>query len=245
MAGYYKRRPAYMKKKKPTTKKRIGYRKSKLKLNYRSINTYTFMRETLPSTATFSLITGGPSFATIGYMNFDNLQFNQLPGVNDFSNLFGRYKVSKIVSCLVPLWNEVASSLSVNPSISPQLEITKVNTKWMNGPFPLAANADLQLDELAQLQSKSKMLYNQKRCLYLVTHNPGVVGNSVVNASGTEVDTRRSSPWLALSGPNVATNVPFKHNSLIFGARVDGLALDAQWKYRVTHKVYFQCSQVG
>lgn len=221
-------------------RKRINPARPMLSLNYRSMNVYSYVRETIPSTATFTMIAAGPGFAQMGYMSFENLQFNQLPGATDFGNLYARYKIDKIVTTLVPLYQETTQ---VNHQA--QLEITKVNTKWMNADFPIAANADLQLAELAQLQAKSKSLYAAKKPLVLVTHNPGVEGRSVVDSAGNEVDARRTCPWLALSGPNQATDVPFKHNAIIFAARVDGQGLDATYKYRVTHKVFFRCSQVG
>lgn len=228
----------------PKAKKRTGKgNKSKLKLSYKSLNVYTFMRETMPSTATFSLIAAA-NYGAIGYMSFENLQFNQLPGFSDFQNLFARYKVDKIITTLVPMFQQVIQE-EVATATSPQLEITRVNTKYMNTDFPIYGNADLQLEELAQIQSKSKSLYSAKRRLVLTTINPGVVGNTVKNSAGNEVDARRSSPWLSLSGTNASVNVPFKHNAIIFGARVDGQSLTADWKYRVTHKLYFRCSQVG
>ncbi len=195
------------------------------------------MRETIPSTASFTMIAAGPGFPQMGYMSFENLQFNQLPGNVEFTTLFARYKVDKIITTLVPLYQETTQ---VNHQA--QLELTKVNTKWMNSDFPIQANADLQLAGLAQLQSKTKTLYASKRPITLVTTNPGVEGRSVVDSGGNEVDARRSCPWLALSGPNAAIDVPFKHNALIFAARVDGQGLDATYKFRVTHKVIFRCS---
>lgn len=231
----YKRKP--YKKKGQVTKARPNY---KLKLNYKSINTYRFMRETLPTTSSFTIIPAGPSFSAMGYMSFENLQFGQLPGSADFQNLYARYKVDKIVTCLAPLYD---TTTQVNHQA--QLEITRVNTKWMIGDFPILANTDLQLTELAQLQSKSKSLYAHKNCLYVTTLFPGVVGNSVVNSAGNEVDARRSAPWLSLSGPHQAIDVPFKHNAIIFAMRVDGGAMDATYKYRITHKIFFRCSQVG
>lgn len=224
----------------PKAKKKIGKgNKSKLKLNYRAINVYKFMRETLPQTATFSLIAAA-NYGAIGYMSFENLQFGQLPGVNDFTALFARYKVDKIVTTLTPLYE-----ITNQTNHSSQLEITRVNTKYMVNDFPILANADLQLAALAQFQAKTKSLYAAKKPLTLTTINPGVLGNSVVNSAGNEVDARRSSPWLALSGNDAALDVPFKHNAIIFAARVDGLSMDTSYKYRVTHKLYFRCSQVG
>lgn len=237
----YKKKRATAYRKKPATKKRNGKARpmSNLKLNYRSLNIYRFMRETLPSTATFTLIPAA-SYGAMGYMSFENLQFNQLPGNTDFQNLYARYKVDKIITCLTPLYQ-----VATQANLSSQLEITRVNTKWLVGDMPIAANADAQLTELAQLQGKSKSLYAQKKCLYITTINPGVVGNSVVNSAGNEVNARRGCPWLSLSGPNQAINVPFKHNAIIFARRVDGASLDATYKYSVTHKIFFRCSQVG
>lgn len=217
----------------------INPARNKLSLSYRSLNAYRFMRETIPQTATFTLIPAA-NYGAMGYMSFENLQFNQLPGASDFYNLFARYKVDKIITTLTPLYQEVTQVNS-----SGQLEITKVNTKWMNGDFPIAATADAQLNELAQLQAKTKSLYASKRPLTLVTVSPGVEGRSVVDSGGNEVDARRTCPWLALSGPHQAIDVPFKHNALIFAARVDGQSLDLTYKFRVTHKVFFRCSQVG
>ena len=221
-------------------KKRIGSARPlrALRTNYRAINTYRFMRETIPSTASFTMIAAGPGFPQMGYMSFENLQFNQLPGNTDFSNLFARYKVDLIVTTLVPLY-QVATQVNHQS----QLEITKVNTKYLNGDFPIAANADLQLSELAQLQCKTKTLYAQDKPIKLITKHPGVLARSVIDSVGNEVDARGTCPWLALNTTSMA--IPFKHNAIIFGARVDGQGLTTDWKYRVTHKVYFRCSQVG
>ena len=210
---------------------------------YRVINTYRFMRETIPQTATFSLIPAA-NYGAMGYMSFENLQFNQLPGFADF-NLFARYHVDMIVTELVPIFQEVISDNSSSAGVSQQLEITRVNTKYMNGDFPIAATSDAQLAALAQLQAKTKSLYASKRPIRIVTKNPGINARSVVDAAGNEVDARKAAPWLSISGPNAAVNVPFKHNAIIFAVRTDGLSLTLDWKYRVTHKLYFRCSQVG
>lgn len=214
--------------------------------NYRSINAYRYVRETLPNVVTFQIIPQGTgTYADMGYMSFENLQFNQLPGSSDFVNLYARYKVDKIVTTLTPMFQEVVSNNTQALTFTQQLELTKVNTKWMNGDFPIATTSQNQLSELAQLQAKSKCLYASKKPITLVTTNPGVEGRSVVDSGGNEVDARRSCPWLALSGPHAALDVPFKHNALIFAARVDGTPVTSDWKFRVTHKVYFRCSQVG
>lgn len=227
-------------------KKRMNQARPRLSLNYRATNIYRFMRETIPNVVTFQIIPQGTgSYADMGYMSFENLQFNQLPGSSDFANLFARYKVDKIVTTLTPMFQEVVSNNTQALTFTQQLELTKVNTKWMNGDFPIATTAQAQLQELAQLQAKSKSLYASKKPLVLITTSPGVEGRSVVDSGGNEVDARRTCPWLALSGPNAALDVPFKHNALIFAARVDGTPVTSDWKFRVTHKVYFRCSQVG
>lgn len=212
-----------------------------LKTNYRALNVYRFMRETLPSTATFTIIPG-TNFAAMGYMSFENLQMNQLPGANDdFRNLFARYKVDKVVTTLTPLWAETINLTTNLPNVSPELEITKVNTKYMIGNFPIQATADAQLTELAQLQAKSMTKYSHKRPMTITTVGPGTTNSTVVDATGTEIDSRGPSPWLSWN----TTNVPLKHNAIIFARRVDGLALDDTWRYQVRHKIYFRCSQVG
>ncbi len=226
-------------------RKRINQARPQLSLNYRATNVYTYMRETIPQTATFSLIAAGSGYNAIGYMSFENLQFNQLPGASDFENLYARYKVDKIVTTMVPMFDTATADAGGGITFSPQLEITKVNTKWMNGDYPILANSGLQLAQLAQLQAKSKSLYASKKPLVLVTDKPGVVGRAVVDSAGNEVDARRESPWLALSGTHQAIDVPFKHNAVIFAARVDGDNLTTAWKFRVTHKVFFRVSQVG
>lgn len=214
-----------------------------LKTNYRALNVYRFVRETLPQTVTFDLIAQGPgSYPAMGYMTFDNLQMNQLPGINsDFVNLFARYKVDKIVTKLTPMWEEVAVGFAAAPAASPELEVTRVNTKYMIGAFPIQPTAVEQLTELAQLQAKSVSKYSRKKPLYITTINPGTTEKSVIDASGTEVDSRGAMPWLSWN----TTNIPIKHNSLIFARRLDGTELTDQWKYAMTHKIYFRCSQVG
>ncbi len=214
-----------------------------LKTNYRALNVYRFVRETLPQTAIFQLIAQGTgSYPAMGYLNFDNLQMNQLPGINDDMNkLFARYKVDKIVTKLTPMWDETINLTTNSTAISPELEITRVNTKFMIVDFPIQATAQAQLTELAQLQAKSVSKYSRKRPLLMTTINPGTKAKTVVDAGGTEIDSRGASPWLSWG----TTNIPLKHNSILFARPVDGAALTDQWKYSVTHKIYFRCSQVG
>ena len=229
----------------PSRRRRIGKARPmrSLKTSYRNLNVYRFVRETLPQTATFNLIPQGPgSYPAMGYMSFENLQMNQLPGITaDMNNLFARYKVDKIVTKLMPLWEETINLTTNSTTISPELEVTRVNTKYMIGDFPIKPTTVEMLTELAQLQAKSVSKYSRRKPLYITTINPGTKNKTVIDASGTEVDSRGGSPWLSWG----TTNVPLKHNSIIFARPVDGAELTDQWKYSVTHKIYFRCSQVG
>jgi hypothetical protein len=180
----------------------------------------------------------------MGYLEFANLQFNQLvQSTAEFGALFARYKVDKIETILTPMFQEtIASNNNVGYATSPGLRITRINTKWMNGPASLGTTSDAVLAELAQIQSKSVTPYASRRSLKLITYNPGVRKHDVLDTTDTEIQTRGPAPWLNI---NNQSDVPFKHNSLILAERTDGQAVTADWKYRVVHKLYFRCSQVG
>lgn len=215
----------------------------KLSLNYRIPNTYRFCRETLPFTTTFSLIAAGTAYPVMGYLNFDNLQFNQLVNsTTEFGALFARYKVDKITTYLTPLFQETVVASTGTPGTTAALRITRVGTKWLNQAFTIQTNADAQLEELAQVQNKSVSNYASNRSLRLTTYNPGVIKKGVVDSSGGEINTRQPMPWLNITHDS---DVPLSHNSIIFAERTDGGILDIAWKYRVVHKVWFRCSQVG
>lgn len=239
-------KPAKRARRTPIRRRRISRARPmrSLKTNYRSVNMYRFVRETLPTTTSFSLIPAGTTFPVMGYLNFDNLQFNQLVSAqSEFGNLFARYKVDKIETILTPMFQEtVATNNNIGYSTGPGLRITRVNTKWLNDPFTIQADADDQLKELAQIQSKTVSNYASPKSLIITTINPGVAKKGVVDSTGAEIDFRGQCPWLNISG---ASNVPLRHNSMLFAERTDGQALDTAWKYRMVHKVYFRCSQVG
>lgn len=216
-----------------------------LKTNYRANNVYRFCRETMPVTQSFNIIPAGGAFPAMGYLSFDNLQFNQLvSATTEFGALFARYKVDRIVTYLTPLFTEVNSdnASTARYDYSPNLKITRINTKWLNEDFSVAADSEAQLRVLAQFQSKSVSNYASKRSLKLETKNPGVRKKGVLDSTGVEIDVRAPCPWLNAS---LETNVPLSHNSLIFAERTDGGGLNANWKYRVTHKVWFRCAQVS
>lgn len=216
-----------------------------LKTNYRANNVYRFVRETMPQTLSFTLIPAGASFPSIGYLNFDNLQFNQLVQAQaEFGALFARYKVDKIVTILTPMVDSTyrpVAGVSGYP-FTAALRITRVNTKWLNEPFAIQANSDLQLAELAQLQTKSVSNYASKKSLIMTTINPGVSKRGVVNSTGAEIDVRGPCPWLNITSDS---DIPLQHNSMLFAERTDGGSLDDSFRYRVVHKVFFRTSQVG
>ena len=215
-----------------------------LKTNYRANNLYRFVRETLPETKSFSIIAGGTSYPAIGYLNFDELTFNDLASsTTDFGELFARYKVDKIVTYLTPMFQEtVATNNNIGYATGPGLRITRVNTKWLDDAWTPEADSDDQLKEMARIQAKSVSNYASTRSLKITTINPGVAKKGVLDSSGAELNTRGAMPWLNCSSE---AEVPMRHNSLIFAERVDGHALTDAWKYRVVHKVYFRCAQVG
>lgn len=239
----------------PTTTKR--YRKGRkrvgrarpmraLKTNYRSIAVHRFVRETMPLTLNFHIIPSGPAgFPAMGYLNFDNLQFDELvQAQQEFGVLFARYKVDKIETFLTPMFQQVTETFAAgaNYSLSPALRITRVNTKWFNQPFTISANSDAQLAELAQIQGKSVRGYASSRSMKLTTINPGVSKKGVLDSTGAEIAVRGPCPWMNIT---TDSDIPLQHNSLIFAERTDGSDLTTDWKYRVVHKVYFRCSQVG
>lgn len=215
-----------------------------LATNYRSLNVYRFVRETMPTTVSFDLIPAAGGFPVIGYLNFDNLQFNQLVAATaEFGQLFARYKVDKIVTIMTPLFQVVTDPAPAGSfANSAGLTITRVNTKWLTGPFTIQANSNLQLQELAQIQSKTVSNYASSKPMIMTTVNPGVLKKSVLDSTGVEIDYRGQCPWLNITDDS---NIPLRHNSLLFAQRTDGLGLTTDWKYRVVHKVYFRCSQVG
>ncbi len=213
------------------------------KLNYRKPMVYAFVRETLPETRGFSTIDGGDSFAAIGYLNFDNLQFNQLvQSTAEFGSLFARYKVDKIETILTPMYQETIGSANTGIVNSVGLRITRVNTKWLNEPFEIQNTADEQLAVLAQLQAKTVRPYASKYSMKIITTHPRVSKRGVLDSTNTEIDTNQPMPWLNIKNQS---DVPLKHNSIIFAERVDASAISSDWQYRVVHKVYFRCSQVG
>lgn len=241
--------------KKAAMRKRAAARKAKkgarpmrsLPSTYKAVNIHRFVRETMPQTKSFHIVPAGSAFPAMGKLVFDSLSFNLLAnGVTDFGNLFARYKIDKIETILTPLFGEVTETYgpNANYSLSPALRITRINTKYFNGPLDFGSTSDAVLSQLAQIQSKSVTPYASRRSLKMTTYNPGVYETAIEDNTNPpqEITVRAPGTWLNISTQN---DVPFIHNSAIFAERTDGSDLTDAWKYRVVHKVYFRCSQVG
>ncbi len=217
----------------------------KVPRSYKTMKQYSFVRETLPLTLPLSVIAAGTSFPAMGYLEFANLKFNNLvEATPEFGALFARYKVDKIETILTPMFQEVTAPTTgaFTPNNTASLRITRINTKYFNAPTNLGSISDDVLKELAQIQSKSVIPYASRKSLKLITHNPYIVKRGVVDSTNTEINTAQPAPWLSIGNQS---DVPFKHNSIIFAERTDGQAVTTDWKYRVVHKIYFRCVQVG
>ncbi len=211
---------------------------------YKHQAVHRFVRETLPQTLPFSIISAGTSFPAIGTLDFSNLQFNQLvEAMPEFSALFARYKVDKIETILTPMVQGTTNeSTGWNPQLSPGLRITRINTKYLNAPLNLGTTSDAVLKELAQIQSKTISNYASPRSLKLITYSPRVSQQAVLDSTNTEIAVNAPMPWLNIANQ---ADVPMRHNSVIFAERTDGTALDVNYRYRVVHRVFFRCAQVG
>jgi len=224
---------------------RMRRRVWKVPRSYKTMKQYSFVRETLPLTQDLSIVPAGVSFPAMGYLEFANLKFNNLVNATpEFGALFARYKVDKIETILTPMFQEVTAQASgaFTPGNTASLRITRINTKYFNAPTNLGTTSDDVLKELAQIQSKSVTPYASRRSLKIITHNPYIVKRGVVDSTNTEINTAQPAPWLSIGNQS---DVPFKHNSIIYAERTDGQSVTADWKYRVVHKIYFRCVQVG
>ena len=248
----YTGRTRMLRVKRKKTYKKIGYAKRKLKLNYRSINSYKFVRETEPQIIVPTILTGTGTNPNIGYFQFDDLKIDDLPNWSEFENLFARFKVSCIVTTLIPMAQgtlALSDMTALAQSLSANAKVTRVNTKWLNKEFEVASTAEDQLKELAQIQSKSVSLYQRKYPLKLVTKRPGFASITLVDPevdpaiTSNQVVTRSSAKWLNCED---GANVKFSHNNIVFLERLDGSDMASNFgRYYMTHKIYFSVAQVG
>lgn len=218
-----------------------------LRTSYKGIpNQYRFVRETVPETFDLGANGGGitlvASAATgqnIARFDAPFLSFNDMVTVSDFNNLYANYKIDKIETHFVPMWN-----LNASPSLD--VMITRVNTKYLVNGFPTKTTSEAYVQELAQLQMKTRSRYTAKRGFVLATWNPKVFMKiKTSNADGTDVETTTTmdEPWLSLS---TQAGVEFSHNDVFFAQALNGENLTSgTYKYRTYHKIFFRCSYVG
>ena len=243
-----------VKRKRKPYRKRIGYPRRKLKLSYRAINAYKFVRETEPQIITPTVITGTGTQANIGYFQFKDLKIDDLPNWAEFENLFARFKVTCIVTTLIPMAQGTLGLSDMSAlalATSANSKVTRVNTKWLNKEFEVASTAEDQLHELAQIQSKSVSLYMRKYPLKIVTKLPGL---STITLADPEVDPALSSNQIVTRSPGKwlncedASQVKFSHNNILFMEKLDGSDINSganYGRYYMTHKIYFSVAQVG
>jgi len=240
-----KRAPA---KRKPARRapRRKMYARPNKSLGYRKPAQFYFHRETLPELTAVTIIPAAGGQPAIGYMQFNTLNMDELVNTSDFSNLFANFRVSCIVTTLTPLWDSANIDTDTGTTVraSPQCIVTRVNGKYLNDPFTVSANSQAQLQELAQIQAKTKTRMLKPRDIKLVTKYPATY--NVVQADPDD-DTTRSvirgkSRWLSWQNDR---DMEFAHNDTVFVERIDGNSITTDYRFRVTHKVYFKCSYVG
>lgn len=260
--------PWFKKRNKTTNYKKRNYRRKRyygykhpygkarpmraLKTTYRSANIYRFVRETVPTTVSPTLIDGTPN--NMGYFQFNDIQISDLVNFSTDFSLFANYKIDKIVTVMIPLWQDAVATQGQNVTVpswrdflsySPQLFVTRVNNKTLNNNFSISGTSDAQREQLAQLQSKSTSVYTTKKWLTLTTLNPKpyeLLVEDPTNQGSVAVVKSNSTKWLSILNNDDAQ---FQHNSLLFVDRLDGRNITDQFKYRMFHKVYFRCSYVG
>lgn len=247
----------------PKRRRHVVHRRGKarprraLSTGYRGLpNQYRFVRETRPTTIDLgvaangvSLVAGTGAIPNISVFEFPGLQFNQLPGHTDFGNLFANYKVDRIETMLIPQW-QMQTQGAINPlpgpwlatGATPNLVVTRVNTKYLVNGLTIQATAEANLDELAQIQKKKRSMYSSKRGLKIITSRPRVSYNLNDGSGGTNVASE-TTPWLPLA---TADDQEFVMNDVLFASRCDGLDFaPGIWRYRIYHRVHFRTSFVG
>lgn len=221
-----------------------------LRTNYRAINKYRFVRETADITLAPTLIPApAGQVGNMAYFNFNNITITDLVNWTEYQNLFASYIIDKIETYLVPMFTstENIGVIGNNPAESYQLMVTRINTKYLNEPFQISADAEEQRDVLAQIQSKSRSLYATKKWLKLVSYNPKpreILSTQAGNNPANDYSQLSRKRWMSTTGD--AANQVFQHNQIVFFDRLDGNAIQAsQLNYRVWTRITFRVSQVA
>lgn len=224
-----------------------------------------FVRETVPmvvdlgvadpdpggplSTGVVILPASAAGEPTMSYIKIPKVRMADLPNVAEFSQLFNNYKIDKIETVLVPMWQQMTQQ-PITPSDAvwthtatiPNLMMTRVNTKWLITGLPASATAAAQRKQLAEIQKKSRSLYGNKKWLKLSTSNPHVPIDISDGAAGTNIGIYQA-PWLQF---NTAADQQFESNNIYFADRLDGTNMvPGVYKYRMYHRVHFRTSFVG
>ncbi len=224
-----------------------------LSTSYRGTpNTYSFIRETRPTYVDVgtigngvTLIEGTGTIPNIARFDFGGFEINQVPAWTDFSSLFANYKIDRIDTFLIPMWQSTDNPNGVGsgPLQLPNLMITRVNTKFLPGGLASQATAEAQRDQLAQIVKKSRSLYGSRKWLKVSTTNPRVQTLVEDGAGGTNI-VAKNTPWL----PTVdASDQQYVMNDSFFVDTLNGEDIDGPeiYMYRMYHRVHFRCSFVG
>lgn len=230
----------------------------KLSVGYKGApNTYSYIRETRPTvidigsnaTPGVTIVAGTDSIPDIAVFEFANFSIDQLPGFTDFSNLYSSYKIDKIETILIPMWEQTVQQ-SINPQTGvwsntgyiPNLMITRINTKYLPNGYSIKATAEENRDQLAQIVKKTRSLYGNRKWLTINTDRPKVF-QEIEDGQGGQNLVTKPSPWL----PTVeAADQEYSMNDIVFADRLDGTNFSVGlYRYRMYHRVHFRCSFVG
>lgn len=254
----YKSKPKAKPKSKTAPKKGKARPMKSLSTGYRGTpNEYRFVRETIPEIVNVGIINpgvtiipaAGPGDWNMSALQFSGFKMEQVSQfVTEFSPLFASYYLDKIETILIPQWQtSVQSAVSVGAPTSPtpELMVTRVNTKYFPGDFTYQATALLQRTKLAQIQKKSRSLYGSRKWLTVNTYKPMIskfVPEDNTGAAPTKAALQRP-PWLSVRN---ASDITFAMNDVVFFDSMRGENLQPlPYLYRMYHRVHFRVSQVG
>lgn len=243
-----------------TRRKGVARPMRSLKQSYRGTpNQYRFVRETVPITIDIGnnatpgvtiIPSSNAGEPNISCLRFPNFQMQLLSAfVTEFSPLFGNYKVDKIETFMVPMWQQNIHEVTAVPvaAVAPNLMVTRINTKYLPNGYGVQNDAMTQRMHLAQVQMKTRSLYGTKKWLKIDTKNPGIkeltYSGDPPQATG---ETTIRSPWMPIA---TASDQEFTMNDAVFFDRLDGGNFPGNsgsvYLYRLYHKVHFRVSLVG
>ena len=208
----------------------------------------------MPETKELDIIEASGGHPSIGHLQFKDIKAQDLVNFKpEFGAVFAKYKINKIVTILTPMFGYNTSqpippiggvTFDQAQGYSGQCLVTRIHGKYFNKPFDFGGYTAVTLREkLAQIQSKTCSKLYRPKATYLTTNNPGNYENVVKDPStGLVTVVRSSNKWLNITDQS---DLEFAHADALTVERLDGLDITDDWKYRVTHKIYFECSIVG